>query len=167
MKVLVKIFKEDSDSTISKVFLDQSLHHSFYSVEDEERAVKVKGETRVDAGTYPLALRHSPKFSSEYLVNPDGSFEIVRAKIASEYQKTNWKPHELIWIKDTPRHEYCLIHWGNTDDDTDGCLVVGLTWGYLKGQMAVLESRACYEKYYPIIAKEVSKGNSNIEYKRN
>lgn len=164
MHITVKILKEDSDSTISEVLLDGV--KSFYSVEDEERAVKVKGETRVDAGTYPLALRDSPKFSHEYLVNPDGSFQIVRAKTATEDQKATWKPHKMIWVQNTPRHEYVLAHWGTTDDSTDGCLIVGNKTGIYEGQNAVFESRKCYEQFYPIMAREIAKGNSTITYDR-
>ena len=164
MKIVVKLLNEDSDSTLSEVLLD--VVKSFFSIEDEERVVKVKGETRVDAGIYPLALRDSPKFSHEYLVNPDGSFEIVRAKTATIVQQSSWKPHQLIWVKHTPRHEFVLIHWGNTDDSTDGCLIIGGATGTIEGQQAVLSSRACYEKFYPIMAKQIALGGSTIQYDR-
>ncbi len=164
MKIAVRLLKEDSDSTLSEVLIDGV--KSFFSIEDEERLVKVKGETRVDAGTYPLALRDSQKFSSSYLVNPNGSFQIISAKNATEIQKSTWLPHKLIWVKNTPRHEFILMHWGNTDDDTDGCLIIGEAIGFIKGQQAVLLSRTCYEKWYPILAKEISIGNSLIEYIR-
>lgn len=165
MRIIVKLLKENSDSTTSEVFLDGV--KSFYSIEDEAREVKIKGETRVPSGVRNLALRFSPKFSNEYLANPDGSFQIVRAKTASNEQKVTWKPHQLIWVKDVPDFEYVLVHWGNTDDDTDGCLVIGMSIGKVGEQDAVLQSRACYEKYYPLIAKEVEKGTSTIEYVRN
>lgn len=111
-------------------------------------------------------MRDSPKFSHEYLVNPEGSFLIVRAKTATDEQRKLWKPHQLIWVKDTPRHEFILIHWGNTDDDTDGCLIIGNSIGIVGGQNAVLDSRSCYEKYYPIMARQIAQGNKFIQYKR-
>lgn len=165
MKILVNEIEEHTDWTISDVSIDNV--KCFYSVEDEYREQKIKGETRVDAGTYPLELRDSPKFSHKWLVNPDGGFEIVWHEDATEEQKKNWKPHQLIWIKNTPRHEFCLIHWGNSDDDTEGCLVIGLSLGYDgKRQRIVKSSRICYQKWYPVMAREVAKGNSTIEFKR-
>ncbi len=156
--------KQDNDSTTSEVYIDGV--QQFYSIEDEYREKKVHGETRVPDGIRKLALRHSPKFSKEYLVNPDGSFEIVRAKHATQEQKDLWKPHQLIWMTDVPNFEFILLHWGNTDDSTNGCLCVGTIPGILKGQAAVLSSRSCYKKWYPTMAKRIAKGGVNIEYKR-
>jgi hypothetical protein len=161
--IKVRVQNEDADSTLSQVYINGNF--SFYSIEDEYREIKVKGETRVDAGTYPLALRYSPKFSNSYLVNPNGSYEIVNVKKATGEQKL-WQPHQLIWIKDTPRHEFILIHWGNTESDTDGCLVIGNKAGKIGDKLAVLESRLCYETWYPVMAKEIFKGGKTLMYDR-
>ena len=56
------IFKPDW--TISHLHINGV--STYYGVEDEIRAVKVKGETAVDYGIYKLGIRYSPKFSKEY-----------------------------------------------------------------------------------------------------
>jgi hypothetical protein len=41
---------------------------------------------------------------------------------------------------------FILIHTGNTTDDIEGCILVGLRHGRLDGKDAVLESRAALER---------------------
>ena len=31
----------------------------------------------------------------------------------------------MLWVRDVPGFEYILIHTGNTDEHTAGCLIVG------------------------------------------
>ena len=31
----------------------------------------------------------------------------------------------MLWVRDVPGFEYILIHTGNTDEHTSGCLIVG------------------------------------------
>ena len=33
----------------------------------------------------------------------------------------------MLWVRDIPGFEYILIHTGNTDEHTSGCLLVGDT----------------------------------------
>lgn len=157
-------FKFNPDWTISKVLLNNMLDG--YAVEDEIREVKVKGETAVDYGTYPLAVRHSPKFSSSFYWS-DSLKKLIEPKEKVNYPNTaDWRFHELIWIKDTPRHEYCLIHWGNTDDHTDGCLIVGSSIGMIGSQEGVLNSREYYKKLYAKIYPLVKAGGQFIRYRK-
>ena len=67
-----------------------------FTLEDAVRAVKIKHQTAIPFGTYNLALYNSPKFGPETL-------------------------HLL----DVPNFEYVHIHSGNTENDTDGCILVG------------------------------------------
>lgn len=49
---------------------------------------------------------------------------------------------ENVWqIMNVPGRDKILIHSGNTTDDIEGCVLVGLTQGKLKGKDAVLQSR--------------------------
>ena len=77
-----------------------------YTLEDEYRKDKVKGETRIPAGTYDIILRKVGSFHTKY----------------SEKFKDMHKG--MLWVKDVPNFEYILIHIGNTDEDTSGCLLV-------------------------------------------
>lgn len=138
MEILVERFNSGSDDTLGRVFIGGKL--MCFSIEDEKRAVKVKGETRIPAGTYKVGLRHSPKFSPKF-------------------------GHEMLWVKDVPGFEYILIHTGNTEKDTEGCLIVGDTLGSLNGKRAVLNSKKAYNKIYPIISEAVKRGEDvSIKY---
>ena len=61
----------------------------------------------------------------------------------------------MLHITDVPNFEFILIHTGNTDEHTDGCLIVGdsqennsvATDGF------VGKSRIAYKRIYPRIAK--------------
>ena len=75
--------------------------------EDERRVLKVKGETSVPAGTYNIALRQ------------EGGFHATYTKKYGGFQRG------MLHICDVPNFEYILIHTGNTDEHTAGCLLVG------------------------------------------
>lgn len=139
-----------------------------YTIEDEIRAVKVKGETAIPFGTYELSFRQSPKFSSSFLYSEKLNV-LIEPKELSKYPKnSDFKAHDLLWVKNVPGFEYILIHWGNTDLDTEGCLVVGSKVGVLKGRAAVLSSRDFYKKLYPMVYPIVknSKEKQFINYIR-
>lgn len=135
-----------------------------FTIEDEIRGIKVKGETAVPYGKYLLGYRQSPKFSSSFLYSPSLNV-LIEPKEQRLYPTVkDFKPHNLIWIKDIPNFEYVLLHWGNTDDDTEGCLIVGSSIGVIKGQEAVLGSKVFYKQLYPKIYPSIEKGEQYIEY---
>jgi hypothetical protein len=151
MKIRVERYKKTKDYTLGHLFIDDVLH--CYTVEDEIREVKVKGETAIPAGTYKLGLRDSPKFSKSFkVINKDFIIE------ATTTSNPSLPDHKLIWIKDVPNFEYVLIHWGNTDKDTDGCLIVGNSIAIFDGKEGVASSKIAYSKLYPIIAKTIASG---------
>ena len=72
MSSLIKVSRYNlkPDWTISKLLLKDSnglYKLDGYTVEDEIREVKVKGETAVPYGIYDLSYRQSPKFSKCFL----------------------------------------------------------------------------------------------------
>ena len=81
-----------------------------FTLEDEERTVKVFGETSIPNGRYKVELRKEGGFHNRYL-----------KKFGSDFHKG------MLWVKNVPNFEYILIHIGNTDDDTAGCLLTGMT----------------------------------------
>ena len=109
MKLRVLRFSSQEDSTSGLLFLEDEFGLNFlcYTLEDERRALKVKGETRVPQGTYEIKLR------------TEGGFH-------ERYKKRFGALHKgMLHVIDVPNFEYILIHTGNTDEHTAGCLLVG------------------------------------------
>lgn len=67
-----------------------------FTLEDKVREIKVWGETAIPTGTYSVFVRYSNRFKKE-----------------------------LVAIKDVPNFDGVLIHGGNTDKDTHGCILIG------------------------------------------
>jgi hypothetical protein len=68
---------------------------------------------------------------------PTGTYKIVRHK-SPRFGKT-YK------VLDVPDRSEILIHAGNTHEDTQGCILVGLMFGVLGAQTAILSSRTAFE----------------------
>ena len=111
MKYEVLRVSSGKDSTSGLLFEVDRGKRTFlaYTLEDEQRDVKVYGETRIPAGTYKLKLRTVGGFHTRY---------------ASKYGDFH---KGMIWVQDVPGFEYILWHTGNTDEHTAGCLIVGNT----------------------------------------
>lgn len=154
--------------TISKLFIQEKQYG--FVIEDMVRnGIKIRGETAIPFGRYPLSHRVSPKFSKNFLWSseaqrliPNPLYQSKFFKSKSEYSLlfkkfSDWEEHRLIWITRVPMYEYILMHWGNFITDTDGCLVVGESEGYIGKKRAVLNSKIQYiknyEAMYPVITK--------------
>jgi len=105
MEILVKRTASDAESTASFIFIDKQ--YECMGLEDEHRTKKVWGETRIPAGTYQVELRTEGGFHNRYT------------------QRFGAKHKGMLHIVGVPNFEYVLIHIGNDDDDTAGCLLVG------------------------------------------
>lgn len=64
------------------------------------------------------------------------------------------------YVENVPGRFAIQIHAGNTEDDTTGCILPGLSIGVTSGKMAVLNSRAALAQ----IAKELSTKQLNPIY---
>lgn len=164
-EIFVNRQKSAKDWTLSTFESDDKLIKGV-GVEDEFRTIKVKGETRIDAGRYELKLTESPKFSHEYYRDEHGNLMLAKDwKIAKPeiQQKFKW-PHELITVTGVKNFDRILWHWGNTDIDTDGCYIVGSVFGKTAGRDGVLNSRKKYTEIYPIIWKALMAGKVYVNY---
>lgn len=150
------------DWTTSRLYVNGV--HDGYAVEDEIREVKIKGETAIPYGTYFLGLRQSPKFSNSFLWSDTLKILIEPKEQATYKSVKDWRPHNLIWVMNVVNFEYVLIHWGNTDDDTEGCLIVGGALGVINGQEGVTGSKAYYKKLYAKVYPLIKQGGQSIEY---
>ena len=54
-------------------------------------------------------------------------------------------------IRDVPNFDWILIHCGNTDEDTAGCLLVGSQALTEPGDMKIINSTIAYKRFYPMV----------------
>ncbi len=120
-------FQSDSQLTLGKLYIDGIFQ--CFTLEDEFRVPKVRGETRIPAGSYRLELTYSPKFTPSY-------------------------KHDLILVKDVPGFSGIRIHKGNFENETDGCILVGTT--IFKNSLT--GSGKAYNALYPILSQEINSG---------
>ena len=144
MDLEVLRFSSQKDSTNGLLFDVTGGKRKFlcYTLEDEYRDDKVKGETRVPAGTYKITLRTTGGFHARY-------------------EKKYGSMHKgMLWVREVPNFEYILIHTGNTDEHTAGCLLLGNTqqanFGSSNGFVG--SSVDAYKRVYPPIAEALEKG---------
>jgi len=143
MKLEVLRINSDVDST-SCLFFDVTEGRRFlsYALEDEFRNDKVKHETRVPAGTYKILLRKVGGFHAKY------------TKKYGDFHKG------MLHVQDVPGFEYILIHTGNTDEHTSGCLIVGDSQenNQLLKNGFIGKSVQAYKRIYPPIADALENG---------
>lgn len=160
------IFKKP-DWTISQLSIDDT--PECFTVEDEIRDKKVHGETAIWAGKYPLKTRISPSMSKAYRYNPD-NHQIVRsdeyARNPRLYKGFTVAEHPMIHITNIKNFDLVMFHWGNTDDHSLGCPIVGSEIGIIGGQQGVLNSRHAYEKFYPKVMKAIVEDTATLIVKR-
>lgn len=144
MKLEVLRFSSQADSTSGILFETTNGKRTFlcYTIEDEQRDVKVWGETRIPAGTYKLKLRTEGGFHNRYV---------------SKYGA--WHKG-MIWVQDVPGFEWILWHTGNTDESTAGCLILGQTQesNLVKKDGWVGSSVSAYKFVYPRVAEAILSG---------
>lgn len=128
MEILVDRYEESDNglATIGKVYLDGVFR--YYSLEDKVREIpghpasewKVKGETAITQGRYKVTVVWSPK-------------------------------HQCMvpLVNDVPGFSAIEIHWGNTDRDTEGCLLLGLL--HKAGQDNVGASISAWNNFMPLL----------------
>ena len=144
MKLQVLRFssQEDSTSGIMMEEKDIGLRFLCYTLEDERRVMKVQGETRVPAGTYNITLRTEGGFNKKYSKRFPGIHK------------------GMLWVRDVPNFEYILIHCGNTDDHSAGCLLVGDSQenNIIIKDGFIGKSTNAYKRIYRPIAKVLERG---------
>mgnify|MGYP003433372607 FL=1 len=91
-----------------------------FTLEDLERHNKIPGETAIPKGTYQILLTHSPRFK-----------------------------RTLPLLVNVPGFDGIRIHPGNTDKDTEGCILVGVF--VVNGRLT--NSQAAFDRMYLKLAQ--------------
>ena len=86
-----------------------------YTLEDIEREVKIKSETAIPKGTYKVIINQSNRFK-----------------------------RLLPLLLNVPNFEGVRIHSGNTNHDTEGCILVGQT----RSKNFIGQSRKAFDKLF-------------------
>jgi hypothetical protein len=96
-----------------------------FTLEDREREIKIKGETAIPKGTYKVIINQSNRFKRLLPL--------------------------LIGVKN---FEGVRIHPGNSNHDTEGCILVGLT----RSKDYISKSRKAFDKLFAKMqaAKEIT-----------
>lgn len=146
MNLEVLRFSSEEDSTSGLLFDVTNGERKFlaYTLEDEYREEKEMHETRIPAGTYNITLRTVGGFHTRYT------------------EKYGDMHKGMLWVRDVPGFEYILIHTGNTDEHTSGCLLLGdsQTNNQVKEDGFIGSSVQAYKRVYPPIAKVLEDGGT-------
>lgn len=143
MKITVTRKKSNKYETLSDVLIDDIFFCN--GLEDEFRTVKVMHETRIPSGTYSVIVRNFGGFNDKYMarfpVSHKGMLEVVNV----------------------PNFSGILIHCGNTEKDTSGCLLLGKEVESV-GRYTLISSGITYEAFYKRVIDAAIKKQLTIEY---
>ena len=142
MKLEVIRFNKGEDST-NGILFDITNERKFlcYTLEDESREEKVYGETCIPEGEYRINFRREGGYHAKY-----------SKRFANIHMG-------MLEVCDVPNFKYILLHCGNTDEDTAGCLLLGDTQenNNIKKNGFIGRSTQAYTRVYPKIAKALKK----------
>jgi hypothetical protein len=132
MKILIKRIHFDPEYTIGEITVDGQVKS--FTLEDAVREVpgqpvatwKIPGKTAIPAGEYEVRITTSARFG---------------------------RPLPL--LVEVPGFSGIRIHPGNTSADTEGCILVGTTWG---GGDWITNSRVAFNAIYPLLLGAWSRG---------
>ena len=147
LKLEVLRYSDNGDSTLSLLFVDGVFF--CHGLEDEHRAQKVAGETRIPNGLYEVKFREA------------------ESGLTLKYRaKHPWFTYHLE-VQDVPNFTYVYIHIGNTEKHTDACYLVGNEANNNQVNKAFLgKSTAAYKRLYKRVSGHLDAGKQVcIEYK--
>jgi len=113
MVITIKRLYKTETSTIGELLVDGIWE--CFTLEDTERAIKIKGETAIPKGTYRIIINESNRFK-----------------------------RLLPLLIDVPNFEGVRIHSGNSNHDTEGCILVGQT----RNKNYIGQSRKAFDKLF-------------------
>ncbi|EAK0660302.1 DUF5675 family protein [Campylobacter coli] len=104
-----------------------------FSLEEDKEGLESGKDLRIPEGNYNLK-RHSPS-----------RFENTLRSITKKDDDTMIN----VYNDDVPSSRAILIHWGNTDKDTQGCILLGLTKD--NNNESVGQSRQACKEFYDLM----------------
>ncbi|ECR1836269.1 hypothetical protein F0P24_08525 [Campylobacter jejuni] len=107
-----------------------------FSLEEDKEGLESGKDLRIPEGNYNLK-RHSPS-----------RFENTLRSITKKDDDTMIN----VYNDEVPLDRRILIHWGNTDKDTQGCILLGLTKD--NNNESVGQSRQACKEFYDLMYKK-------------
>lgn len=135
MILTLRRFASMIDWTLSAFYIDGQFQ--CFGLEDEHRDQKVPGETRIPAGRYEIKLQTVGVLHNKY-----------SARFAGVHVG-------MLALQNVPGFAGVMIHVGNTDDDTEGCILLG---DVAMASGALGDSVAGYRKAYAKISDKLRRG---------
>lgn len=123
------LLRNKSEESFTLGELFLNAEHFCYTVEDVVRNVKIPGKTAIPAGIYRIIINMSNRFKKE-----------------------------LPLLLDVPNFQGVRIHSGNTAEDTEGCIIVGLQ----RTANGVADSRVAMDMLMQAMRASIAKGNEVI-----
>ena len=132
MELKLQRFLFGKKDTIGKLYIDDV--YFCYTLEDTVRGfgVKIPGETAIPAGTYEVVIDESTRFK-------------------------RLMPH----ILNVPMFEGIRIHKGNTDVDTEGCILLGKTFDKTHEDF-IGQSKIAFDGFFALLKVGVTEGKVTI-----
>ncbi|EAH8123751.1 hypothetical protein GSX27_00410 [Campylobacter jejuni] len=112
---------------------DDKILFECFSLEEDKEGLESGKDLRIPEGNYNLK-RHSPS-----------RFENTLRSITKKDDDTMIN----VYNDDVPSSRAILIHWGNTDKDTKGCILLGLTKD--NNNESVGQSRQACKEFYDLM----------------
>jgi hypothetical protein len=132
-----------TDSTLGIFYIDNT--PVGFVIEDEPRAVKLKGETRIPSGVYTLGIRKE--------LTP----------LTKKYRaKFRWFEYH-IELLNVENFTNIYIHIGNFEKDTAGCQIIGFDASTIEGEFRNKNSTAFYQMFYQKVYPLLKQG-VNLQY---
>lgn len=135
---MLRRYKSNNDCTYGNLFIDGL--YQCKTLEDEYRKVKVMHETRIPKGTYYIKLQNEGTMTKKYENN----------------QKLRGIHKGMLWLQNVPNFQFIYIHIGNTDDDTSGCILVGVAID--ENGNRLIDSTNAYIRMYVKVVDALMKG---------
>lgn len=134
LNFILQRFSDNRKSTLGillKITSLAKLLFQGYTLEDEFRPSKVKGETRIAANRYEIVIQ-----------------TIETPKTLQYREKYSWFTNHLM-LKDVPDFIGIYLHIGNDDKDTDGCILMGDNAdNNVIGDGSISNSTQCFRRFY-------------------
>lgn len=122
-------YSDDGTTTIGILLVNDSFY--CYTLEDTFQEEKVKGETRIAAGIYPIRFKQ----------------EDTPLTLKYKERYPEWFTYHL-QLQNVPEFDSIYIHNGGDHDDTEGCILVSDSMSVSNKTTVLSNSRNTFKRLY-------------------